>query len=268
MDVVPVDPVTITVGHLRDEGAALDELVADLDPRAWRTPTPAPGWTIAHQIGHLLWTDEVALDALRGEEAFAPHLAAAEANLLTFTDDIANERAALPPAELLQRWRDARGQLADALETAPAGTRLPWFGPSMGVRSMATARLMETFAHGQDVADALGVTREPTQRLREIADLGVRTRNFAYALNHLTPPAEEFRIELTAPDGELWAWGPNDAPQRLRASALDFCLLVTQRREPADLDLEIAGDDVQEWVGIAQVFAGPPKSAVRAKEIR
>jgi len=122
---------------------------------------------------------------------------------------------------------------------------------------MATARLMETWAHGQDVADALGVTREPAMRLRSVAHIGVRTRNFAYSVRGKTPPAEEFRVELTAPDGSLWTWGPADAAQRVTGPAVDFCLLVTQRRHPDDLAVRAQGQDAAEWLTIAQAFAGP-----------
>ena len=120
-----------------------------------------------------------------------------------------------------------RTALVEALTAAPAGTKFPWYGPPMGGVSMATARLMETWAHGQDVADALGVERAPTARIKNIAHLGVRTRNFAYSVNEKTPPADDFRVELTAPDGSLWTWGPEDAPQKVTGPALDFCLLVT-----------------------------------------
>ena len=123
---------------------------------------------------------------------------------------------------------------------------------------MATARLMETWAHTTDVADALRVRREPTARLRHVAHLGVRTRNFAYGVRNLTPPAEEFRVGLTAPDGAVWTWGPQDAAQRVTGSALDFCLLVTQRIHRDDTDLVAVGEDAARWLDIAQAFAGLP----------
>ncbi|NEC84228.1 TIGR03084 family protein, partial [Streptomyces sp. SID7958] len=140
----------------------------------------------------------------------------------------------------------------------PSGVRVPWYGPPMSAASMATARLMETWAHGLDVADALGVERAPTARLRHIARLGVRTRDFAYAVHGLTPPAEPFRVELTAPGGELWTYGPEDAAQRVTGPGLDFCLLVTQRAHRADLALTAVGPDADRWLDIAQAFAGPP----------
>jgi uncharacterized protein (TIGR03084 family) len=123
---------------------------------------------------------------------------------------------------------------------------------------MATARAMETWAHGQDVADALGVEHPPGPALRHVAHIGVRTRDFAYVVRGLDPPTEPFRIELTAPDGELWTWGPESAAQTVRGSANDFALLVTQRRHRTDVDLTAEGADAEYWLGIAQAFAGPP----------
>ena len=123
---------------------------------------------------------------------------------------------------------------------------------------MATARLMETWAHGLDVADALGVTRPATARLRSIAHIGVRTRDFAFTVHGLPVPSEPFRVELTAPDGSTWSWGPDDAAQRVTGAAEDFCMLVTQRRPRAQLDVTAAGDDAATWLTIAQAFAGPP----------
>ena len=246
------------LADLAAESASLDELVADLPARQWATSTPAQGWTIAHQIGHLCWTDNVATIAATDTEAFAEGLKAAWADPLGFVDSEAEKMAQLAPADILAQWRDWRVRLTDALSAVPKGTLIPWFGPPMSATSMATARLMETWAHGLDVAEALGVQREPTDRLKSIAHLGVRTRNFAYMVNQLEPPSGEFRLELTAPSGQLWIWGPDDAPNTLRGSAIDFCMLITQRRAPEDLALEVSGADARTWVSIAQCFAGPP----------
>jgi uncharacterized protein (TIGR03084 family) len=127
----------------------------------------------------------------------------------------------------------------------------------MSPTSMATARFMETWAHGLDVADALGVPAAPTDRVRHVAHLGVRTRDFAFVNRGLEPPTTEFRVELVAPSGERWEWGPAEAAQSVRGSAYDFCLLVTQRRHRADLDLAAVGEDADRWLDIAQAFAGP-----------
>ncbi|MEO9327815.1 TIGR03084 family metal-binding protein [Gordonia aurantiaca] len=249
------------VDDLETESEQLDALVSDLDDTGWATPTPAEGWTIAHQVAHLAWTDEVAALAATDAERFTALLTEAlQNNPETYVDDAAEAGAGVPADELLSRWRAARARLAAVLRAVPDGVRIPWFGPPMSAASMATARLMETWAHGLDVADALGITVLPTDRLRHIAHIGVRTRDFAYIVNGKTPPAEQFRVELTAPSGEVWTWGPDDATNIVRGPALDFCLLVTQRRARADLSLELIGDDALEWSSIAQCFAGPPGS--------
>lgn len=250
------------LADLEAESAELEALVAPLPPAQWELPTPAAGWTIAHQIGHLTWTDEVAArsatDARTGGTAFTELLTEAAARVSTFVDDAAAEAAGTPAPELLRRWRDGRAALDKALRAVPEGAKVAWFGPPMRPGSMATARLMETWAHGQDVADALGVRRAATDRLRAVAHIGVRTRDFAYAVRELPPPAEEFRVELIAPSGALWTWGPADARQRVTGPAADFCLLVTQRRHPDDLAVVATGAAAAEWLTIAQAFAGPP----------
>ncbi|MFI1836519.1 TIGR03084 family metal-binding protein [Streptomyces olivaceoviridis] len=251
------DPTPV-IDDLRAESGELDRLVAELSPSSWALPTPAPGWTVAHQIAHLAWTDRSALLAVTDADAFRTLVEKALAAPGSFVDEGAEEGAELPPAELLAAWRGGRTALDRALRDAPAGARFPWYGPPMSAASMATARLMETWAHGLDIADALGVVRPPTDRLRHVARLGVRTRDFAFGVHGLTPPDEEFRVELTAPSGQVWAYGDERAAQRVTGPALDFCLLVTQRAHRDDLALTAAGPDADRWLGIAQAFAGPP----------
>ncbi|MEU6599225.1 TIGR03084 family metal-binding protein [Streptomyces flaveolus] len=258
------DPTPV-IDDLRAESGELDLLVAELSPEQWALPTPAPGWTVAHQIAHLAWTDRSALLAVTDADAFQALVEKALAAPGSFVDEGAEEGAVLPPAELLAAWRDGRTALDRALRGAPAGARFPWYGPPMSAASMATARLMETWAHGLDIADALGVVRPPTDRLRHVARLGVRTRDFAFGVHGLTPPAEEFRVELTAPSGQVWAYGDERAAQRVTGPALDFCLLVTQRAHRGDLALTAAGPDADRWLDIAQAFAGPPGTGRPAK---
>src|SRR6201997_2027518 len=246
------------VADLRAESDELDALVAPLAEDRWAAPTPAEGWTIVHQIGHLLWTDRGSLTSIIDEAAFAGLLETAAADPIGFVEAGANELAATPPAELLADWRLTRTRLHDALLTVPDGRKLPWFGPPMSAASMATARLMETWAHGLDVADALGIKRPATERLRSIAHIGVRTRDYAFVINNLAPPAEPFLVELRAPGGDTWTWGPPDATQRVTGAAEDFCFLVTQRRPLGALDVTAHGPDAQRWLRIAQAFAGPP----------
>ncbi|MEV6553516.1 TIGR03084 family metal-binding protein [Streptomyces sp. NPDC051597] len=253
------DPTTSVLDDLRDEGDELDRLVGALGPGAWRRGTAAEGWTVAHQIAHLAWTDRAALLAVTDAGAFTAEVEKAAAAPDSFVDEGAEEGARLAPDALLRRWRDGRARLREALLGAPPGARFPWYGPPMSTASMATGRLMETWAHGQDVWDALGRTREPTDRLRHVARIGVRARDFAFAVRGLAAPDEEFRVELLAPDGETrWTYGPDTAPQRVTGPALDFCLLVTQRVHRADTAVRAEGPDADRWLDIAQAFAGPP----------
>ncbi|WP_028964106.1 TIGR03084 family metal-binding protein [Streptomyces thermolilacinus] len=243
---------------LRDESEELDRIVAGVDAREWGRGTPAAGWTVAHQVAHLAWTDEVALMAVTDPDAFASHVAEVAAGAYDFVDRAAEEGARVESSALLGRWRGGRQALWDALRGLPDGVRVPWYGPPMSGASLATARLMETWAHGQDVADALGVVRQPSARLRHVARIGWRARDYAYAVRGLTPPDQRFRVVLDAPDGTTWAYGPEDAEQYVTGPALDFCLLVTQRAHRADLALRAHGPDADRWLDIAQAFAGPP----------
>ncbi|MEU5532925.1 TIGR03084 family metal-binding protein [Streptomyces sp. NPDC020362] len=259
------DPTPV-FDDLREETEELDRLVAELTEERWALATPAPRWTIAHQIAHLHWTDQAALLAVTDRGGFQEAAKQALAAPDTFVDDAAEEGARLRPAELLSRWREGRAALDTALRAAPSGTRFPWFGPPMSAASMATGRLMETWAHGQDVADTLGVVRAPTDRLRHVVRIGVRARDFAFGVRGLPVPQEEFRVEVTAPSGEVWTYGPPEARQRVTGSALDFCLLVTQRAHRADLALTAEGPDADRWLDIAQAFAGPPGTGRPPKE--
>jgi uncharacterized protein (TIGR03084 family) len=251
------DPTPV-IDDLCAESEELDLLVAELSPEQWALSTPAPGWTVAHQIAHLAWTDHSSVLAVTDQDAFAREVEKALTAPGDFVDNGAQEGAGKPPEQLLADWRAGRRALEEALRTAPGDARFPWYGPPMSTASMATARLMETWAHGMDVAEALGVERTPTDRLRHIARLGVRTRDFAFGVHGLPVPFEEFRVELTSPSGELWVYGPEDADDRVTGPALDFCLLVTQRAHRADLALHTEGSDADRWLDIAQAFAGPP----------
>ncbi len=246
------------LADLQDESDRLDAVVAGLEPADWRTATPAVGWTIAHQVAHLAWTDQQALRAATDPDRFTRELAGAGQAVVAAVDEAADAGAAQDPERLLARWRAGRTALAGALRALPEGARLPWFGPPMSAASMATARLMETWAHGVDVTDALALPPGVSPRLRHVAHIGVRTRDFAFAQHGLAPPGEEFRVELAAPDGGTWTWGPADAAQRITGPALDFCLRATQRRHRDDLALQAVGPDADRWLHLAQAFAGPP----------
>jgi uncharacterized protein (TIGR03084 family) len=242
------------------EQASLDDVVAGITDEAWDTPTPSPGWTVADQIAHLAYFDGTATLAIEDPDAFN----ASVGELLTAAGEGSEALDALtlardvPPADLLDRWRDNRARLAEAASGLDDGARIPWYGPPMGAKSFLTARLMETWAHGQDVVDALGAQRPATDRLRHIAQLGYITRGWSYRNRGLEVPEGDVRLELIAPSGATWTWGPEGAADVVRGPALDLCLVVTQRRHPHDTELEITGEIARDWLERAQAFAGPP----------
>ncbi|NLA65041.1 MAG: TIGR03084 family protein [Leucobacter sp.] len=251
--------VTTALQLLDHESSALDTLVAGLTAEQWRLPTPAEGWSIADQIAHLMWTDQVSvMSILEPAEFTALAASIAKEGDMSIVDREAHRLAATPPAQLLEDWRTARSALADALAGVSPDAQLTWFGPPMRPVTMVTARIMETWAHALDVYDALGVEKPAAAPLAAVARIGVRTRDFAFKSRRIEAPTEEFRVELTMPDGELLEFGPVDAAQQVTGSAWAFAAVVTQRRNIADVDLHTEGDDAARWMSIAQAFAGAP----------
>jgi uncharacterized protein (TIGR03084 family) len=251
------------LADLAAEGDRLESLVSGLDEAGWRTPTPAVGWDVATQVAHLAWTDDAAFAAATDKQAWDALVLEAIADPEHAVDTAAVTGGAVSPDRLLDRWRAGRVRLAHVLRAYPAGQKMPWYGPPMSPTSMATARLMETWAHSLDVHEALGVAPEVDDRIRHIAHLGVRTRRFSFAARGETAPEAEPRVTLTAPSGDVWTWGPDETDgsgegETVTGPAYDFCLLVTQRVHRADTALVATGRGADRWLDVAQCFAGPP----------
>ncbi len=245
------------VDDLVAESAALRAVLAGLAAADWARPTPAAGWTVTDQVTHLAYFDDVTRLSVTDPERFAVEAGELTAGGDDYPDRIAARYRGTAPADALAWFDRARAELTAAYRQADPSVRLPWFGPAMSPASSVTARLMETWAHGQDILDTFGITRVPAARMRHVADLGVRALRYAYAVNGLAVPADPIRVELAGPDGARWAWGPEGAANRVTGTALDFCLLVTQRRHRDDTALEVTGAAAEQWMSIAQAFAGP-----------
>jgi uncharacterized protein (TIGR03084 family) len=244
------------VTDLAAETEVIEQMLAGVAEGAWELPTPAEGWMIRDQISHLAYFDEAATTAVLDPERFRAEAQAQIAAGMDFPDRLVLEHRALPIPELHAWFRRARLALITETGERDPKERVPWYGPAMSLASCVTARIMETWAHGQDIADALGVTREPSLRLRHIAHIGIGARAYSYAVRGLSVPEAPVRVELLAPDGTQWTWGPEDATDRITGDALDFCLLVTQRRHRNETRLDISGPAADEWMTIAQAFAG------------
>jgi uncharacterized protein (TIGR03084 family) len=246
------------------ESADLTAMLADAPADLWLVGTPAEGWTVGDQIGHLWFFDREAHRALVDPDGFIAGL-----------DEIARDMDGYLVRQVeagrtlgdrrLEAFGTERWALVEALRTVDPAIRVPWYGPPMSPASFATARLMETWAHGQDIADGLGVRRTPTDRLRHVCHLGVRTRGFSYLIRGETPPEADVAVVLDSPSGDVWTWGDPAVEDRVEGPAEDFCLVVTQRRHLADVGLRVTGAAAQQWMARAQAFAGSPTLTDKAR---
>jgi uncharacterized protein (TIGR03084 family) len=243
-----------------DLHAETADLLAMIEPLAaadWDRPTPADGWSIRDTVSHLAYFDETGNLAATDADAFA----ASTREMMSLPDPMSlsiDRGRALPPAGVLDWFISARTNMTETFRGLNAKARLPWYGPAMGALSFATARLMETWAHGQDIADTLAVIRTPTNRLKHVAHIGIRARPFSYMTNRRDVPSGDVRVSLIAPNGDVWTWNDDAIENSVEGSAIDFCLAVVQRRHINDTDLVVRGELAKDWMGIAQAFAGAP----------
>ena len=254
-----VPPVLAGVlADLKAESEQLESWVTPLEGVDWTTVCTPEGWTVAHEIAHLAWTDWASVIAIGGGQPWDDLIMEAIANMDRFVDDASEEWAKTPAPELLPKWQQGRAELAQKLGEVPDGEKIAWFGPPMSPASMATARMMETWGHSMDVAEGLGIQVPKTDRCRHICHLGIRTRGYVYSLRMQEAPDVDIRVELASPSGELWTWGPEDAEQRITGDAWDFALLAVRRRHRDDVNVKADGREADEWLGMVQAFAGPP----------
>jgi uncharacterized protein (TIGR03084 family) len=252
-----VADLTTVISDLAAGSEDIDRMVAGLNAAGWSLPTPAPGWTIADQVTHLAFILHAAAIAATDAAAFQPLAADAMADFDGAAKAAFEEYRDGSPRTLLQWWSAARTACVRALAAVPADQTVPWLIDPLPPAVLARAAMMEMFAHGQDIADALGLRPERTDRLVHVVEFAVLARDFGYQARGLTPPDTEFRFELIAPSGELWVFGPQDAAQRVTGPAADFCLLATRRRHRGDLAVTASGADAERWLDIAQAYGGP-----------
>ncbi len=254
--------MAVDLSELADDLAAETfELLALLEPPEpdrWATSTPAVGWTVQDQIGHLAYFDEMAALAATDADGFAAELATALEDPDGITERIAVRSRSMTPDAVLDWFQTARAEMVATFLSLDPSTWTPWYGPPMSVASSLTARIMETWAHGQDCFDALGVDHPPTRALHHVAYLGVRTFGFSFVNNGLEVPEAPVYVAVHAPGGGTWEWGDPDAADRVEGEAVDFALLVTQRRHRVDTGLVATGAVADRWLDLAQAFAGPP----------
>lgn len=245
------------IADLAVEADEIDKLVAGLAPEQWALETPAPTWTIAHQIAHL-----AGMFRLSGLSAADPTTFITLMNSLSpdFDANVHNSLAEFlgdPPDVLLSRWHLERDTAIKQFSVLPQEHMIPWLVRPIPVAIMVKVGLMELFAHAQDIADTLGVRRERTSRIWHVAEFAVHAWTFGYLARGMVPPATPFRFELIGPAGDRRTLGAPGAQQEIAGSAVDFCLLATRRRHRDDVDLTASGPDADVWLDIAQAYRGP-----------
>jgi uncharacterized protein (TIGR03084 family) len=249
---------------LEAEGREFHRLLAALKDDDWQRATLFKGWTINDIVQHLHMGDTMGLASATDAAQFAALLADIQGRRATGLSRVEETRERLGDlagARLLERWRITLDRLCAALAAKAPDARLKWSGPDMGVRMFATARQMEIWSHGQAIYDLLGLERPaPSPRLRNIAELGVRTFAWAYRNRGLPVPPVVPHVRLATPFGETWEWHAPPVGQSVAGDAIAFCQVVTQIRNVADTTLRVEGDGAKHWMSIAQCFAGPPET--------
>jgi uncharacterized protein (TIGR03084 family) len=250
-----------TCNDLLAEYQALDDFCASLSPEEWHKKSLFYGWSTWDEIAHLCFFDETALLSATDPDAFVADAKALAGQIATGKEISAIARdkyGHLDGPAMLVLWRTRYQPLVAALAKLDPKARLGWYGPPMSARSFATARLMETWAHGQDPWDVMARRRPASARLKHIAHIGVTTFGWTFVNRQLPVPQPLPFVELSAPDGSLWTWGDPDSTNRVIGQADDFCLVVTQRRNVQDTTLTVEGEGASHWMALAQCFAGAP----------
>lgn len=249
------------IEDFRAEVEELYSLLAAMPAKAWTLPTGFKAWTPEDVVQHLHHSDLMAMASADGVAAFIAFRAEMQGLRARGMTNLEATRARLgnpQGAVLLDLWRRTALVLCDRLSGLAPETRMPWAGPGMGLRMFATARQMETWSHGQAVYDLLGVERPAAAlRLRNIAEIGVRTYGWTFRNRNQEPPGAQPEVRLETPFGEPWIW-PGEGGA-VTGNVVQFCQVVAQTRNVVDTALHVEGEAARAWMALAQCFAGPPE---------
>jgi uncharacterized protein (TIGR03084 family) len=245
----------------RDESRALHALLTAQPESFFTQPSLFKGWAANDVLQHLAYWNSMADKQLSDEAGLLAVLGVIRKHPRGLRGHESDHFNGLSGHALLEHWRAGFEAVADRFSTADPRQRLKWSGPDMSARSSMTARLMETWAHGQALYDALGVVRQDHDRIENIVILGINTYGWTFRNRGLDVPMPMPWVRLVAPSGKVWSYGQaQDAAVAgsIEGTATAFCQVVTQTRHWRDVDLKVEGIHATDWMRQAQCFAGPP----------
>ncbi|UYV38385.1 TIGR03084 family metal-binding protein [Rhodobacteraceae bacterium D3-12] len=251
----------------KTESMALHGLLTSIDPSRFDENTQFKDWTLNCVLQHLHFWNIMADFSLTNEAEFVKILGELRESDLSKRGFENYYLEGLKGKPLLDAWRKRVFDVADNFFSADPKVRLKWGGPDMSAKSSISARLMETWAHGQEVYDQLGIQRVNSDYIRNIAHLGVNTFGYAHSIRERKVPEHIPYVKLIAASGGIWEWNTPDATSFVEGDAVEFCQVITQTRNIADTKLQVVGDVATQWMSIAQCFAGgveePPAVGTR-----
>ena len=249
--------------HFKEESDALYKLLINADKNSFKLKTQFKSWTINDVLYHLHVWNIAALLSLKNENEFKEFMqnfmeAIKSGNSAREYEKILSDNA--EGLDLLNLWKETYEKISNEFAKSDPKKRVKWAGPDMSVRSSITARHMETWAHGQEIFDQLGFERIDTDRIKNIVVIGVNTFGWTYINRNISIPEKMPKLSLLSPSNELWEWNEDNEEDMISGSATEFSQVVTQVRNFNDTSLKVSGKIANEWMSIAQCFAGPPEN--------
>jgi uncharacterized protein (TIGR03084 family) len=248
---------------LRAEGLELYEFLQQIEDPDWARATAFKNWTVNDVVAHLYFGDYLGIVSHQSSEEFLHAMAQVKQANSSLVEYTRKWSGGVNAARLRENWYERFVYMCDIFAASDPDMRLTWAGPDMGIKMFATARLMETWAHGWEIYDLLASPRQHTDRIHHIATIGAKTFGWTFANRQIALPGPVPQLQLRAPSGEIWEWHTPQSDNRIRGEAVEFCQVVTQVRNIDDTQLEVVGETAAQWMSIAQCFAGPPEDPPR-----
>lgn len=245
------------------EQQALDQFLQGIRERDWKRKTSAPGWSIIDTVSHLAYVETFAATAISEGQAFVD--AANVQDINEWTARGVREGRGKRYQEVIEWWRNGRASVVDALSRLSATERIPWVVNRMSAKAFATLRLMETWAHGLDIKDAMADRIiEPeegeddpladTLRLRHVAWLAHRMLPYAFKEAGEEFPASGIRIELMGPKYARWIYGPLDTENVIKGTAGEWCRVAVRRLDVAATELKAIGNEAEIALRVVRAY--------------